>query len=302
MQPTSQIPNCGTLDIPYNNIFSMLSLSASQLSEIAPFPDLRSLVEQNAIAPNKIQEFNELCAVHNCFDSFMRSLPHSSVAKSPLTLLARLDRWNLVEQMDLTEFSTINWKNVIRRAGKAGHMEFVNNVLEICEDKDLFVRAAITGASMNDQLKILQHFLPDITDHGFVGHIAVTAAQHGSIHCVRYCLDRITPQQWLGTLSSTVNTHRSEMKVANMLLENMPSDCPITPVWCTKFAKRLAYGSIKDSENVWRLLCEHMERDDLVKITAHWSDERKQNLYDIHQNVVLMSYTNCGVSTAKRKM
>lgn len=292
----------------------MIHLSAPQLSEISEFPDLLNLVNNDCVLPNRTDAFTQTCAQHNCVESFLHALPHSSFAKNPLTFLARLDRWNIVERMDLTVFSPDDWKKAIRRAGKSGHMEFLDNILAICDDTDTLVRTAILGASMNDRLNVLERFLPSVTDQDFVGHIAVTAAQHGSINCTRYCLQRITPQQWLGTLSATVNTHRSEFKVANMLLDHTPVTLEPSKEWCVKFAKRMSYTSMDSAERVWRFILQHMPFADVEKIVSHWSNDKKQKLRDIYQNVLLTYVVNnmgetvmdsAGVAeraTLKRKM
>lgn len=289
----------------------MICLSAPQLSEISAFPDLLNVVDNNCVLPNRTDAFTQACAQHNCVESFLHALPHSSFAKNPLTFLARLDRWNIVERMDCTQFSPDDWKKAIRRAGKSGHMEFIDNILTLCVDTDAFVRTTVVGASMNDQLDVVQRFLPSITDQDFVGHIAVTAAQHGSINCARYCLQHITPQQWLGALSSTVNTHRSEFKVANMLLDHTPLTLVPSNEWCIKFTKRMSYTAMDNAERVWRFILHHMPFEDVEKIVSHWSNDKKQKLRDIHQNVLLTYVVNnmgettmdCAErATSKRKM
>lgn len=281
----------------------MISLSASHLSEISCVPELLAMVDNGAV--RSADNFTQSCAIHNCFESFMHMLPHSSFSQNPLTLLARLDQWNIVQQMDWAQFSLNDWRKAIRRAAKSGHIQFVDQVLQTPNDTTALLFSVVVGASMNDQLEVLQRFLPQVSDQEFVGHVAVTAAQHGSINCVRYCMNQITPQQWLGTLSACINLHRCETKIADMLLDNSPVDYPITPLWCTKFAKRLAHNSMDGRENMWRLLCKHMEAKDLAKITAHWSSEHKQRLRDIQQNVMLGEIVTSppdDVVVPKRKM
>lgn len=280
----------------------MISLSASELCEISAFPNLLALVENACVLPKKTDEYIQLCAQHNCVENVLHILPHSSFAPSPLTFLARFDRWNIVQRMDVTQFSTNDWQKAIRRAGKDGHMEFVDNILKICDNTDVCVRTVVLGASMNDQVKVLQRFLPAITDQGFLGHVAVIAAQHGSIDCVRYCLGRITSQQWLGVLSACVDIHRCDIKIANMLLDHQAS-YSVTPQWCIKFTKRMAHISTDKADQVWRFVLQHMPWNDVEKIVSHWSDERKQFLRNVQQNVVLsQTVDGSNRSTPKRKM
>lgn len=280
----------------------MISLSASHLSEVSAIPDLLALVDNTNV--RLADNFTQLCAIHNCFESFMHVLPHSSFSQNPLTLLARLDQWNIVQQMDCTRFSLNDWKKAFRRAGKSGHIQFIDNALSVCEDQDACVRAAVLGASMHDQRAIVQRFLPSISDQAFIGHIAVTAAQHGSINCARYCVEQVTPKQWLSMLSSTVNTHQSHIFVTDMLLDYAPQNYPTTPEWCVKFAKRLAHTSVNDTVRAWSFVLQHMSWDDVQNIVVRWPSDQKNTLKNIHQNVVINQAINNQTNPTpfKRKM
>lgn len=285
----------------------MLSLSTSHVSEISPVPELVALVDNACIPRNKIDQFTQLCALHNCVEGFLHALPHSSFSQNTLTFLARLDRWDLVQHLNVAEFSSDDWKRAIRRAGRAGHMRFVENILSVCEEREALVRTAVVGASMNDQIAIVQRFLSSIDDQDFLGHVAVTAAQHGSLNCAQYCLTHITPKQWLSALSSTITTHQSHIAVANMLLDNTPQDYPITHEWAVKFTKRLAHSSIDSSARVWRFILPHMPWNDVQKIVAYWPNDKKQILRNIYQNVVLTdivenTLTDAKQANLKRKM
>jgi len=280
----------------------MAFLSASHLSEISDFPDLLALVDNTYVRSTLL--FTRLCAIHNCFESFMHILPHSSFAQNPLVLLAALDRWNIVEQMDCTRYSENAWKSAIRTAGENGHMQFIDNALTVFEDRNAYAYPAILGASIYDEIAVMQRFLPSISDQKFIGNIAVAAARHGSINCAQYCVKQVSPKQWLDMLLSSSDIH-----ITDMILDHTPENCTPTHEWCVKFSKCLADTDVlylDKTERAWRFVLQHMPWADVQNIVVRWSSKDKQRLHSIQQNIVLIQQTNTIVREetplSKRKM
>lgn len=136
----------------------MISLSESQLLEITTVPDLIALVDNTNV--RSADNFTQLCAIHNCFESFMHTLPHSSFSQNPLTLLARLNRWSIVEQMDCAQFSLNDWKKALRRAGKSGHTQFIGLVKKrICQRQNPANLIDVSGIHRFNQLEVEAQFI-----------------------------------------------------------------------------------------------------------------------------------------------
>lgn len=286
----------------------MIPLSAHHLNEIAPFPPLREYVSEKGCVPSwNTAEFAALCARHGCVETFTYILPHTRYATGALGFLARINAWNMVEKMGVSDFPLDHWKTAAHYAGQSGHEEFVDNILAhrpALEHLSL-IQAALTGACHKDRSALVTRWTPHIDRQDILNHLGTIAAQHGAVNCIEILRERLSPSGWLGALSACVDLNSNQPIVADLLIQHVPPSVAVSKQWCVKTVRRLGLAPSNDNTAVWRFVLRHLSPSEVFAILPKQSAEQRQKILNAHQHALLTSEiarTADHLSPMKRKI
>lgn len=278
----------------------MFTLSAHHLNEISATPELMNLVDGTTLQNADTDTFLRLCVTHHCVDTFRALLPNTNYVTGPLTLLAGLNAVKMAQCMDISLDCPHKWIRAARRAAKAGHLDFVKYILTQM-DNDEVRKAAANGACIGDHVEIFKMLLPTIQDQSCVNHLPVLAAQHNSVACMSTLLERISARVWTSALSVAV--FQESPTLANMMLENVPSDLEVEKEWAIKVAVRGLGGKFQDPQNLLRFLFQHITIDDIRKVRPQLPPDLQEHMVTAHQYVLLSTQTaDVQAMVSKRKM
>ncbi len=276
----------------------MFSLSAQHLEEIAPFPELLELVDGTTLENANTDKFLRLCIMNKCVKTFLTLLPNTNYVAAPLTLLASLNAVDMAQHIYVPTDCPYKWKRAARRAAKAGHMEFVQYVLDQIDEPKIR-EAAINGACMGDCVEIVKMLHPTIDNEGCLDHLPVLAAQHNAVSCMTHLLDGISGKVWASALSVVV--FYEDPTLCNMMLQCVPKDLDVTSEWAIKVALRGA-SKLNDPHALLRFVFEHITLKDITAVRPQLPPTVLQNMIEAYEYVLLTKAVGGEGLVSKRKI
>lgn len=276
----------------------MFSLSAHHIEEISPFPELMELVDGTTLENVDTDKFLRLCIINKCVQTFLTLLPNTNYVAGPLTLLAGLNAVEMAKHLNISTEDPDPWVRAARRAAKAGHVEFVEYILEHISTRKVR-EAAINGACMGDHIELFQMLHPTIKDEVCLRHLPILAAQHNALNCMSHLLGNMSGRVWASALSAVVFQEDSTM--CNMMLDCVPGDIDVTSEWAIKVALR-GSSKLNDSHKLLRFIFEHITLKDITRVRPQLPPTVLQDMLEAHEYVVLSKAVNEEGVASKRKM